>query len=290
MKTFVVDTGQSEEVTFATTGARGEDETAGAVLNVVPRAGGNTTDASFFASGTGGRLQSDNLTEMLRSQGVPAVTPLTRVYDLSGTLGGPILHDRLWYFVNSHSGGSTRESANVFYNLNAGDPARWLYAPDLSRREYSDRTFENASGRITWQATPRNRVTALWDRQSLCRACTGATPGLSEPAQSAPEAVGVLGRPLRVSQAKWWSPLTNRLMIDAGYGGSAFGVGNFERSPNPTRDLIRVVEQCASGCAANGNIPGLVYRSQDYSEAYAGSHLWKGSIAYVTGTHSVITF
>jgi hypothetical protein len=284
---YVVDNGQSEEVTFATTGARGEDETAGAVLNVVPRTGGNTTDASFLASGTGGRLQSDNLTEMLRSQGVPAATPLTRVYDLSGTLGGPIVHDRLWYFVNAHSGGSTRESANVFYNLNAGDPARWLYAPDLSRREYSDRTFENASGRVTWQATPRNRVTALWDQQSLCRACTGATPGLSEPAQSAPEAVGVLGRPLRVLQAKWWSPLTNRLMIEAGYGGTAFGVGNFERSPNPTRDLIRVVEQCASGCAANGDIPGLAYRSQDYSEAYAGSHLWKGSVAYVTGTHSL---
>jgi hypothetical protein len=284
---YVVDTGRSEEVTFTTTGAFGEQETAGLVMNIVPRAGGNTTDASFFASGTGRKLQTDNLTAELSSQGVPAVTPLTRVYDLSGTVGGPIVRDRLWYFVNAHTGGSTRDSATVYYNVNAGDGGRWLYAPDFNRREYSDRTFENASARITAQITPRNGVSALWDEQTLCRTCTGATPGLSEPAQSSPEAVGVLGRPLRVSQLKWWSPMTSRLSIEAGYGGTAFGVGNFERSPNPTRDLIRVVEQCASGCAANGNIPGLAYRSQDFSVADTGSYLWKGSMSYVTGTHSL---
>jgi hypothetical protein len=48
-----------------------------------------------------------------------------------------------------------------------------------------------------------------------------------------------------------------------------------------------VAEQCASGCAANGGIPGLVYRSQDFSVAHAGSYLWKGSLAYVTGSHSL---
>ena len=118
----------------------------------------------------------------------------------------------------------------------------------------------------------------------MCRACTGATPGLSEPQQISPEAVGVLGRRLDVTQATWSSPITDRLLIEAGYGGTYFGVGNFERDPNPTRDLVRVVEQCASGCAANGGIPGLAYRSQDFSVAHTGSYLWKGSVSYVTGT------
>ena len=284
---YVVDVGNAQEVTFTTAGGLGEVETGGLVMNIVPRTGGNAMATSFFAGGTGGRLQSDNLTEALQRQGATAASPLTRVYDVSGTSGGPIVRDRLWFFVNAHAGGSTRESTNVYYNLNAGDPSRWLYVPDLSRREYSDRTFENASGRITWQATPRSRFSAFWDQQALCRNCTGATPGLSEPAQVSPEAVGVLGRPLHVSQARWWSPLTNRLLVDAGFGGTSFGVGNFERSPNPTRDLIRVVEQCASGCAANGSIPGLVYRSQDFSVAYTGSYLWKGTVSYVTGTHSL---
>ena len=102
-----------------------------------------------------------------------------------------------------------------------------------------------------------------------------------------PEAVGVLGRRLDVTQATWSSPLTNRLLVEAGYGGTSSASATSSASPIPTRDLVRVVEQCASGCAANGNIPGLAYRSQDFSIAHAGSYLWKGSIAYVTGTHSL---
>ena len=284
---YVLDVAQSQEVTFVTAGGLGESETAGLTMNIVPKSGGNALHGSFFASGTGAKFRSNNLTPELTAQGVTAPTPLKKVYDVSGTIGGPILTDRLWYFVNGHTGGSTKDSASVYYNLNAGDPNRWLYAPDVSRREYSDRTFENASGRLTWQVTPRNKVSGFWDAQSLCRACTGATAGLPEPARVAPEAVGVLGRRLDVTQATWSSPVTNRLIAEAGYGGIFFGVGNFERDPNPTRDLIRVAEQCASGCAANGNIPGLVYRSQDFSVAHTGSYLWKGSIAYVTGTHSL---
>jgi Carboxypeptidase regulatory-like domain len=282
---YVVDVGAADEVTFTTAGGLGESETAGLVMNIVPRSGGNATHGSLFASGTDDRFQSNNLTPALQAQGLSAATPLMGVYDLSGTLGGPIVRNRLWYFVSGHAGGSTMDSARVYYNLNAGDPSQWLYSPDLSRREYSDRAFDNASERVTWQVSPRNRIGMFWDQQSLCGRCTGATPGLSEPQQVSPEAVGVLGRPLTVAQATWWSPVTDRLLLQAGFVGTHFGVGNFERTPNPTLDLIRVVEQCASGCADNGGIPGLVYRSQDFSSAYAGSYLWQGSLSYVTGSH-----
>ena len=116
------DVGQAQEVTLTTSGALGESETAGLVMNIVPKAGGNSMRGSLFASGTGETFQSDNVTPELMAQGVTSATPFTKVYDVSGTLGGPILADRLWYFVHAHTGGSTRESTNVFYNLNAGEP------------------------------------------------------------------------------------------------------------------------------------------------------------------------
>lgn len=283
---YTYDVGSAQEVTFTTAGGLGESETSGLVMNIVPRGGGNTTSGSVFLSGTGATFQSSNLTPELQAQGLTAATPLTDVYDVAATAGGRIVRDRVWYFVNAHSGGSRKDSPNVYYNANAGDPSKWLYVPN-SRREYSDRTFDNAAGRVTWQISPRNRLAAYFDRQSLCRSCTGATPGLAEPQQISPEAVGVLGRPLTVSQVSWWSPLTNRVLVDAGFVSTYFGVGNFERTPNPTVDLIRVAEQCASGCASNGNIPGLVYRSQDFSVAYVGSYLWQGSLSYVTGARSL---
>ena len=284
---FAMDAGVTEEVAFVVAGGLGETETAGLVINVVPKTGGNSTHGSLFLSGTGKRLQSNNLTPALRELGVMSPSPLSKVYDVSGSIGGPIARDRLWYFAGAHRGGSTTTSTDVYYNLNAGDPAAWLYAPDRTRIAYSDRLFENASARLTWQMTSRNKVSAFWDEQTLCRTCTGATSAGVDPTRVSPEAVGVFGRPLRVAQATWLAPLSNRLLLEAGFGSTYFGFGNFEREPNPTRDLIRVLEQCANGCAANGGIPGLVYRSQDFSEAYNDSYLWKGSASYVTGTHSV---
>ena len=41
-------------MTFTASGGLGESETAGLVMNIVPKTGGNTMHGSMFASGTGG--------------------------------------------------------------------------------------------------------------------------------------------------------------------------------------------------------------------------------------------
>ena len=286
---FSVDVGNSEEISFTTSGGLGESETAGLVMNVVPKTGGNTLHGSGFYSGSGKNLQSDN------SGGkIAAPTPLTKVYDVNGAVGGPIVKDRLWYFATARAQGSTRVNANQFYNANAGNPAAWSYAPIQDKPGFSDRTWENISGRLTWQMTPRNKIGGYWDEQWVCRKCEGNTIGITTPPVVSPEANGA-GQtlPLRVPQVTWTSPVTNRLLLDAGFGGTYYGWGNFENDPNPTRDLIKVTEQCAqnadprfSGCAANGNRPGVVYRSQDWGDNRTGSYIWKANLAYVTGRHS----
>ncbi len=283
---FSVDVGNSEEISFTTSGGLGESETAGLVMNIVPKTGGNTLHGSAFYSGSGEPLQADNTA----GTGVGAPTPLTKIYDINGAVGGPILKDKLWYFATGRTQGSTRVNANMFFNLNAGDASQWLYrgGPGVSDPGFSDRTWENISGRLTWQATPRNKIGGYWDEQWVCRKCEGATIGITTPPVASPEAIGP-GQtlPLRVPQVTWTSPLTNRLLLDAGFGGTYYGWGNFERDPNPTRDLIRITEQCAAGCANNGGRANLVYRSQDWGDNRTGSYTWKGSAAYVTGTHSL---
>ena len=89
---FSVDVGNSEEISFTTSGGLGESETAGLVMNVVPKTGGNTIHGSAFYSGSGKNLQADN-TEGIA--GIAAPTPLTKIYDLNGAVGGPILRDKL---------------------------------------------------------------------------------------------------------------------------------------------------------------------------------------------------
>src|SRR5256712_588664 len=285
---YIADVGNAQEVTFTTAGGLGESETAGLVMSVVPKTGGNRKSGALFMSFTGKKLSGDNFNDALRAAGLTAPTPLSNVYDLNGSFGGPIKRDKVWYFLNARTQGSTKIIANVYYNQNAGDQTKWLYSPDLSRPAYNDRTSENASGRITWQISTRNKVGVFWDEQANCRTCIGLTTGITDPPRVAPEARGVSQtKPLRVTQVTWSSPLTNKLLLDAGWGGIYYAWGNFERNPNPTHDLINVVEQCAAGCPANGGIPGLVYRSQDWGQNYAGSYSWRASASYVTGRQSL---
>jgi hypothetical protein len=285
---YVADIGNAQEITFTTSGSLGESETGGLSMNIVPKTGGNTVQGSAYLSGSGEKLQADNFTQALKDAGLTAPTPFTKVYDLNGAFGGPIVKDRVWYFVNARTQGSTNRVASIYYNQNAGDPTKWTYVPDLNQPGYTDRTWENVSGRATWQATVRNKIGVFFDEQWICRRCTGMFQGITDPVRVTPEAIGVGSQtPLLVRQITWSSPRTNRLMLDAGYGGLYTEGGNPERNPNPTRSLVRVVEQCANGCAANGNIPGLAYRSQDFGNNIAGSYPWRASLSYVTGAHSV---
>ena len=200
--TYVADVGNAQEVTFTTSGGLGESETAGLVMNIVPKTGGNRYEGAFYFSGTGEHLQSSNYTDELRDAGLAQATPISKVYDLNGAFGGPIKRDRVWFFINARTQGSTRITANQYYNVNAGDPTKWTYVPDPSRPGFSDRTWENISGRVTWQVTPRNKVGGFWDEQSVCRKCEGTSTGLASPAQIvSPEADGVgATKPLRVPQ------------------------------------------------------------------------------------------
>ena len=126
----------------------------------------------------------------------------------------------------------------MYYNKNAGDPTKWTYDPDLSRQATDDGTWKNVSLRLTVQATPRNKVNLFWDEQDLCVSCIGGGN-----ATTAPEAATeTIGRPQRAQQITWTSPVTNRLLFEAGFGTVLIRYGGLERDGN-NRDLIRVVER-----------------------------------------------
>lgn len=274
---YVADIGNAQEIAFMTSGGLGESETAGLVMNVVPKTGGNEVHGSAYYSGTGKHLETDN---------GPGTT-INKVYDLNVAVGGPVTHDKLWYFINGRTQGSTRFIPNIFYNVNAGDPTKWTYAPDPTQPEYNDRTWENISGRLTWQANSKNKIGGFWDEQVICRKCKGITYGITDPARMSPEAGGLSQyKPMRVTQLTWTSPATNRLLFEGGLGTTYYGWGDFERDPNPTRSLVRVQEQCATGCASNGGVPSIFYRSQDFASNYTGDYGWRASASYITGAHS----
>jgi hypothetical protein len=93
--TYVADIGNAQEIAFTTSGGLGESETAGLVMNVVPKTGGNQVHGAVFYSGTGEKLQADN------GSGVPR---LNNVYDLNISIGGPVMKEQQDSWANWTSG------------------------------------------------------------------------------------------------------------------------------------------------------------------------------------------
>ena len=86
----------SQEMVYQTGGGSGDSPTGGVRMNLVPREGGNAFSGSMFLGIE--NWQSDNFTQALKASGVTSVDQIGTYHDFDATLGGPIRHDRLWFF------------------------------------------------------------------------------------------------------------------------------------------------------------------------------------------------
>jgi hypothetical protein len=286
---FTADIGNAQEVTMLTSGGLGEMETAGLTMNIVPKQGGNRFSGLAFVSGFSEGMQSDNFTPELQARGATQPTPVTRVYDVNTSAGGPILVDKLWYYFTFRVQGQRQNTQNVFYNQNAGNASAWTYVPDLGRPAFSDRTWENYTPRITWQVNTRNKITGSWDEQPVCRKCSGTTSLTGTPNfffPTSPEADGHGEfNPQRVQQIRWTSPLTNRLLLEAGYGTTYYEWGGKALEGDPNVDLVQVVNltQAITPTVTSS----MRYRSQNWLNNRTSGTTWNASASYVTGSHSM---
>ena len=169
-----------------------------------------------------------------------------RVYDVNVAVGGPIVKDKLWYYMSVRVQGSASEHAERLLQQERGQRER----VDLRAGSSASRRSPIARGRTTRRASPgrsspRNKITGSWDEQPVCRKCTGTTSLTGSPNfvfPTSPEADGH-GEfsPQRVQQARWTSPLTNRLLLEAGFGTTYYQWGGKQLEPNPTANLVQVV-------------------------------------------------
>jgi hypothetical protein len=265
----------------------GDVESGGPVMNIVPRAGGNDVHGSGYAAWANDSLQGSNFSDELKLAGLTAPNPLIKAYDFSAAAGGPLRKDRIWLFATARGQGDKRYITNMYYNKNAGDPTKWLYEKDETRQAFNDKTWQNASARLTVQASPRNKVNVFWDEQRVCHKCENG--GNYANGVTSPEANGYGDlHPMAFRQATWTNTFSNRVLFDGGFGYffSRWG-GRAKQDPN-TEDLVKIVEQCSAGCARNGGIAGLTYRSQTVDLFSDGRNknittTWRAAMSFVTG-------
>jgi carboxypeptidase family protein/TonB-dependent receptor-like protein len=108
----------------------------GGIVNIITYSGGNQFGGNAF-----GFYTNDGLTAEPRFANPTALEPSFSVYDVGGSLGGPILRDRLWFFA-------------------AYDPSVFRHGADVVGLALPDdrQTQHLFAGKLTWQAGPRTDV------------------------------------------------------------------------------------------------------------------------------------
>jgi hypothetical protein len=305
VSTYLADIANAQEVSLTTSGGLGEAEVGGPTLSIVPKTGGNTIKGSFFAAAVSSGMVGSNDSDALRVAGLATPGKLLKLWDVTGGIGGPIRKDRLWFYLTARDEGQYRSIPGIYPNKNAGDPTKFLYEPDMSGQARGAESWTVATLRLTLQASSRNKFNVYWDEQHPCNGATysHSIDGCRRPPESgtvigalglggltattSPETSGYLHFGQRAQQVTWSSPVTNRLLLEAGMGTYLSRWGPVDTPGNPTRPLARMQEQCTAGCPSNGNIPGLLYRSANWASNWNGTYTWRASAAYVTGAHSM---
>jgi hypothetical protein len=292
---FTMDTGNAAELNFTISGGLGEAETGGINLNIVPKTGGNSFSGTLFTSFAGNWSQGTNLDEELESFGLTEPADLYKVWDYSASFGGPIVRDRLWFFGSYRDFGTHQAAPGVFGNANAGlplsDPRAFTYVRDesVAGRNVSGKTI--ATGRVTAQISDRNKVGFYIDSQwncsqtpyqmnatDACRQRETEWMGSGFGNQSVEAAALYQDGYERVTQFTWSSPVTNKLLLEAGESTYISRWGWMD-PPGAIKDRPQ---------AALGSAFGTTYNGIDnYFRNYQSPNVWRASASYVTGAHSM---
>ena len=266
-----INMGAIEEV-IIDLGANAADlPTGGTRINFIPKEGGNAFSGNIFVSFNNDAMQGSNFSQALKDRGLRSPDSIKKNWDVNPSFGGPIRRNRLWFFFSSRTNRADNYVADMFQNLNANNPDKWVYEPDLSRPAANEHIWTDNQLRLTWQASQRNKIALMYMHNTQCR-CTATAS-----ATRAPEADQNHRYPLQYqTMAEWTSPLTNRLLLQV----SALQRGQRYNSQvvdglNPL--MIHAEEQST----------GLHYRARDvYHNSWTANLFYRATLSYITGAHA----
>jgi hypothetical protein len=274
-----IDNALIAEANYQTSGVSAETSAGGIRVNLIPKDGGNTVHGAAFLAGSSDNwhLQSTNLDDALRARGVTSGARIQHLNDFNGSAGGPIVKDKLWWFGSARHQGTFVEVPNTFKNDGSpGVDEAWI---------------DSFALRGTWQATPRNKFAITYQRNLKWKPheiVGGGQEGLPIfPEQTAGYRAPVL---YYIAQAKWTSPITNRLLLEAGYSGDILHYSDVDQPG--TAEQRGTPAWYAHASRLDTIVGGTLVRTgvgQINQLNTPDQHSAVASLAYVTGTHNIKT-
>lgn len=271
---YTINPSEVQEFSYQLSSLTADSPYGGVRINVIPKDGGNRFSGFLYADYTNGDLQSNNLSDRLRAQGLSSVNRVKRSVDRNFSLGGPLRKDTLWFLGSGRYLTDSYTIAGLFYPK---DPLAYVYEDDRTRSAFDEQWISTASLRLTWQAAPKHKLSAYLSTQPYCQCFQFIGFTL------APQAA--IYQTVRINQlftASWKAPLTSRVLVEA----SMLRAHRFYHSgeqPGVRDDVTSVVELSTGRTFRAGGPTG----GSGYIWGDVIAPTYKAAVSYVTGSHSL---
>lgn len=289
-----------EEFSYVTGADSAEVGQGGMRVNMVPRDGGNTfrgmvignwADEAFTSDncGSAGIGQPCTRSNLSGSRTFNANNTLTnvdvvqKIWDVNPQIGGPILKDKLWFNYTFRHWGSTKTKTDAYFDKN---PSPFVYDPDFDNPGLDDGHIVSNAGRVSWQATTKDKFSVYHDNQRKYRDHWGIAATIP------PEAAGVQVTPTSyVNVSKWTRTHTNKLLFEGGFGVynqnyTELYQQSVTGSPDKVWDDAAIINARVYNVvdASNGRQANAWPNPADH---YSVLRTFMGAASYVAGNHSL---
>jgi hypothetical protein len=263
----------AQEITFQTDSHNAEFERATVYSNFIPKEGSNQLHGFFGARYAGEGWQSANLDDEQRARGLLSGNRINRIWDVNPALGGPIVKDRLWVYGSYRHWGTYNSVAGSFRDK---DFSSFFYEPSTEQNLFPV-WHQSAVARFTAQPSQRNKINVYYDWQyTYFGNCF--VPTFLTAISACPEYKNI---PQYIIQASWSSPVTNKLLLEAGGTLTPQDFHGYRR-PGVSETQFAVNDPLAPpGYPTNWGSP------TNYGANRSDQSNYRASVSYVTGSHNL---
>jgi hypothetical protein len=266
--------GLAQEITFQTDSHNAEFERATVYSNFIPKEGSNEFRGSFFGRWAGESWQSDNLSEEQQAQGLRTGNRIDRIWDINPNVGGPIVRDRVWVYGGFRHWGTYNTVAGSFKDADFSDI---FYHPTTEQNLFPV-WHESAVARFTIQANQKNKFNVYTDWQyTYFGNCF--VPTYLTAISACPEYKNI---PQYILQGSWSSPVTNKLLLEAG---GTITPQDFHGYRRPGVSSTQFAMQDPTAPAGYPTTWGASPTGYGYNRSDQSNY--RASASYVTGSHSI---
>jgi hypothetical protein len=261
-----VNESMSQEMSYQTSGISADTSAGGVRLNMIPREGGNRFSGDFRFSSRPGEWQSSNLTDRHVAAGLQSGNAIDRIIDATFSQGGPIKKDKLWFFFTGRYNSVDTKIANTFF--------------DDGSQGVDDQYIKQGLVRLTWQATPRNKISAYFDEIDKYR-------GHDMQSNDDPEEAALqwFSPAYHTAQVKWSSTVSSRMFLEAGWSSN---LEYYTNSYQPGVGKDRGTPEWFASASRLENLQGgrRMAATAENTQSPERQNL-QASMSYVTGSHNM---